>query len=293
MLHRQIGEARGSFQQAGQAGQAGGAGGARGDVLRSLLDGVPAVIAPALSDGCEQSPDQVHNGDCVSSPSIDLASLKTTNDLRREHLVAGAASLASLRALLTHVSTIARAEQGSARILALFALLHSADWLEGELCVEISGELPTTFALYTEHGFGIRERLLPAFTLAVSRAEFERAVEAAPQLVTPLHIVRPEGMLVLSASGEWTAAPSAIPIAESSLHESERKTAPPPAGITSDASDEAPPRDSATFIQRALPRFGEGRRGSPDKSGVHTHPTVRRMVAIRPEALRSSGNDDD
>jgi hypothetical protein len=29
----------------------------------------------------------------------------------------------------------------------------------------------------------------------------------------------------------------------------------------------------------------------PEQSGIHTHPTVRRMVAVRPEALRS-GNDD-
>ncbi|MCW5831168.1 MAG: hypothetical protein KIS78_01765 [Labilithrix sp.] len=109
---------------------------------------------------------------------------------------------------------------------------------------------------------GIRERVVPQVRLLVGFDEFARAVRLAPQLIAPFESVQRGDAIYLTppeASVESQRSRESIAIDDRSLHEQERKTAPPPA--------------------------------APDRSGVHTHPTVRRMVAVRPEALRR-GNDD-
>ena len=63
-----------------------------------------------------------------------------------------------------------------------------------------------------------------------------------------------------------------IVIAERSLHGNERATAPPP--------DERKSTNPTT-----------DRPSIPDQSGIHSAPTVRRMVAVRPEAFRSRKDD--
>jgi len=151
------------------------------------------------------------------------------------------------------------------------ARLVDADWFEGTPYVEIRGdESTTTLSLFADHGLGIRERVVPLTKLRVGFDEFERAVRLAPQLVAPFSVNAGDDALSLTAPDASLEEPSeTIVIDEQSLHEQARTTAPPPHGDRTTA----------------------GRPGVADQSGIHTRPTVRRMVAVRPEAFRSKGDD--
>lgn len=191
------------------------------------------------------------------------------------HAEEAARSSVSMRALLTWASKIARPGEGAPKVLMAIARLGRADWVEGTPYVEIRGDDDfTTLSVFADHGLGIRERVVPLVRLGVPIDEFARAVRLAPQLVAPFKSQHHETMLLLTLPESALEAPrEAIKIDDSSLHEQERKTAPPPLVSDSPVTD-APP-------------------SIPERSGVHTHPTVRRMIAVRPEALRSGNDDSD
>ncbi len=207
---------------------------------------------------------------------MDVQALTSCSQLTTEHATAAARSAAALRELCTRCAEIAKPEEGCPKILMALARTSEADWIEGDLLVEITGdEERTSLAVFADHGFGIRERIVPNMTFRVPFEEFERALMIAPALIQPLRAKEQDGKLLLGRSVRESSPEgfAAITIDDRSLHETERKTAPPkvqPPEVMGDV----PPRDP------------------PEKSGVHTHPTVRRMVAIRPEALRSGNNDD-
>jgi hypothetical protein len=216
----------------------------------------------------------------------DVAMLSSCTQLTAEHAVAAARTLPALRRLVARVMEIARPEEGSPKLLMVLARVGEAPWLEGDLGIELSGDdNTTTIALYADHGFGIRERVIPNIRLRVPFEEFERALMIAPKLIHPMQAKERNGKLLLGKAirdgrEDDDVGLAAIAIDDRSLHETERKTAPPKAS------------GSAAEKVEVARTLSSGPPAAPDKSGVHTHPTVRRMVAIRPEAKRSSNDDD-
>jgi hypothetical protein len=212
----------------------------------------------------------VHN----SGPVVDLANLPSCAELTPEHAKQAASSSAEIRALLKRVSEIAEPGQGCPKVLMAIARLVGQDWVEGDLRVLISGDdASTTLDVMCDHGFGIRERLLPVVRFNVPLDEFERALELAPKLVLPLRITDEEGRLVLTplASPEQrarSAPPPPIAIDNASLGQGERTTSPPPSdqlqvldeaapeeaeGVTSGAITSPPPADELQVVDEATP----------------------------------------
>lgn len=201
--------------------------------------------------------------------------LESCAELTAEDAAEAASSAASMRKFLDWASATARPDEGAPKVLQAIAKLGEATWVDGTLYIDIAGDdAVTKISVFADYGFGIRERLLPLARLSAPFDEFVRAVRLAPKLIAPFKAEQLAGSLVLTPP-ELEAAPDsseqaldAIAIAESSLtNEAVTKPPPPPHAVT-----KPPP-------------------SIPEQSGIHTHPTVRRMVAVRPEALRS-GNDD-
>lgn len=211
--------------------------------------------------------------------------LESCAELTLEHALEAASSSASMRRFLEWAAATARPDEGAPKVLQALARMSEATWIDGTLYIDIMGDdLVTKISIFADYGFGIRERLLPLARLNAPFDEFVRAVSLAPKLIAPLDSERLAGSLILTPPGanieEDSAADSldAIAIAESSLAE-EAVTAPPPGVMPVD-----PGSDADRAATKPPPSI-------PEQSGIHTHPTVRRMVAIRPEARRS-GNDD-
>ena len=150
------------------------------------------------------------------------------------------------------------------------ARLADADWFEGTPVVEIRGDdATTTLSIFADHGMGIRERVVPLTRLAVGLDEFARAVRLAPRLVAPFRALDKDDALVLCTPDAAPDEPiETIVIDQQSLHENERTTSPPP---------------QVRPITRLPP--------VADQSGIPTRPTVRRMVAVSPEAFRNRRDD--
>lgn len=156
-------------------------------------------------------------------------------------------------------------------MLMVLGRLVSAEWFEGAPFVEIRGDdTTTTISIFADHGMGIRERVVPLTRLSVGFDEFARAVRLAPRLVAPFRAMEKGDALLLCPPDAIVDEPvETIAIDEQSLHENERTTAPPPRGA----------------------RPASRRPAIADQSGIHTRPTVRRMVAVSPEAFRSRRDD--
>lgn len=202
---------------------------------------------------------------------MDLDALTSCAELTDEHADAAAETSASMRAFLQWASRTAHPDGGAPRLLMAFGRLVGADWVEGTPLVEITGsETVTKISVYADHGMGIRERMLPVLHLSVSFEEFEQALMIRPELPAPLIPISKDGAIVLSPAEVDEETRELIAIDARSLHEQDRPTQPPPPPVTGP-------------IPKSLVN---------DESGVHTHPTVRRMIAVRPEALRRGGDDD-
>ena len=209
-----------------------------------------------------------------------LDALHSCAELTDEHADQAAASSDTMRAFLAWAARTAQPDDGAPKILMVLGRLARADWVEGAPLVEITGSVTVTkISVYSDHGMGIRERMLPVVHLSVSFEEFEQALMIRPDLPSPLIPTSKEGAILLHQAEVDEDTRELIAIDERSLHEQERKTAPPPPPTPT-----APP--PATMESGPVPKT------LTDESGVHTHPTVRRMVAVRPEALRR-GNDDE
>jgi hypothetical protein len=198
--------------------------------------------------------------------------LESCAELTAEHAVTAAASSESMRKFLEWASANARPEEGAPKILQAIAKLGEASWVEGTLYIDLAGDDSVTkISIFADYGFGIRERLLPLARLSVPVDEFVRAVRLAPKLIAPFKAEHLAGSLVLTPADATAAdALDTITIAESSL-QAEAVTRPPPSGAEGAVTKPPPP--------------------IPDQSGVHTHPTVRRMVAVNPEAYRRRKDD--
>jgi len=200
-----------------------------------------------------------------------LDSLASCAELTPEHAEEAARSSASLRVLLAWASKIARPGEGAPKVLMVLARLVSAEWFEGSPFVEIRGDdATTTISIFADHGMGIRERVVPLTRLGVGFDEFARAVRLAPRMVAPFRATeKGEALLLCPPDAAPDEPAETIVIDEQSLHENERTTAPPPRGS----------------------RAASKRPAVAEQSGIHTRPTVRRMVAVVPEAFRSRRDD--
>jgi len=211
---------------------------------------------------------------------MDLDALTSCAELTDDHADEAAESSEAMKAFLAWASRTAQPDDGAPKVLMVLGRLGRAEWVEGAPLVEITGsETVTKISIYSDHGMGIRERMLPVVHLSVSFEEFEQALMIRPDLPSPLVPMSKEGAIVLTTSDVDADAPELIAIDERSLHEQERKTAPPPPPTPT----APPPGPSGS---------GQVPKTLTEESGVHTHPTVRRMVAVRPEAVRR-GNDDE
>lgn len=197
---------------------------------------------------------------------MQFGGMTTCAELTMEDAEEAACSSASMRALLAWAGRIARPGEGAPKVLMAIARLRRADWVQGTPYVEIRGDASTTtLSVVSHHGIGIYEQLLPQTVMQVPVDEFTRAIRLAPQLIAPFR-AHPRGDALFLAPAEIaveTASEVLATIANAQFREQTRQTTPPGA---------------------VVPR--------KDQGAAHTHPTVRRMVAVRPEALRR-GDDDD
>lgn len=136
----------------------------------------------------------------------DFSRIKRGIDLSEPDVVSAIESRETTKELLTHFSTIARPNEGVAKVLLVFARMatQACDWLDGDLRVELVGDGDVTIIeVLSELGAGIREREFPPIVLNVPLAEFTRAVERVPHLIEPLMIqAKSAKRVVLSATFE-------------------------------------------------------------------------------------------
>jgi hypothetical protein len=141
---------------------------------------------------------------------------------------------AETKALLEHLASIARPNQGAPKLLLVFARMATSacEWLDGDLRVELVGDGDVTvFELLTELGGGLRERALPSFVVKVPLQEFVHAVERVPKMLEPLHVrVKSDRRIVLATAFDEkgrSLPPPAVEIADEHLEPDgplERKT---------------------------------------------------------------------
>ncbi|HEY8076832.1 MAG TPA: hypothetical protein VIF62_22050 [Labilithrix sp.] len=235
----------------------------------------------------------------------DFSALASCAELSAEQAEDAARSQEDLQALLARCAQIARPEDGCPKILMALARVASKPWLEADMRVELSGdEATTTLALVYDHGFGIRERMMPPVLLAAGFDEFQRAVRLAPKLVEPLEVREEEdGKLVLTQRTRVeSASPPAIVIGETSINAAQTDTKPPPAsGRQMESGVEKLPtlrRDEAAAaagdedvvpldIDMREPLAVNGPTAYAPGANPHTRPT-RRMNTIDPEILRAA-----
>ncbi len=230
----------------------------------------------------------------------DFSVLASCAELSAEQAEAAARSADDLKALLARCVEIARPGDGCPKVLMALARAATKAWLEAELRVELAGDdAHTTLALIYDHGFGIRERMMPPVQLAAGFDEFQRAIRLAPKLVEPLQVEEEEGKLVLTQRTRVTSAPPPpIKIDEASMTDADTK--PPPARTESvvvekvqtirrddagamDVEEDVVPAD----IDMREPMAANGPTPIAPGANPHTRPT-RRMNTIDPEILRAA-----
>lgn len=214
--------------------------------------------------------------------------LKTLGDLDEGYAEDAVESSTALRGFLAHAASIAKPDDDGPNILKVLAKLTGAFWIDGDLRIEISGDADSSMiAIYADHGGGFRERVAPGVRFGIPYDEFVTALMLTPRLAAPLKARDQNGTIILSAAeGQAEAVDFApIAIAESSLHQNERKTGPPTAEARAahDSFREEGKTDSVAPNSSSPTPVPP-----PDRSGVHTHPTVPRLVAISPEAIRAA-----
>lgn len=245
---------------------------------------------------------------------LDLGAIERCAELTTAHATQAAGSSTEMKKLLARVAAIAEPETGCPKILTAIAQLTTADWVEGDLRVELSGDdKGTTLVVYCEHGVGIRERLLPPTYFRVPVDEFQRAVLLAPRLVAPLRATQGLNRLTLAPeSGEAAAPLFDFELDEQSLGDGERTTSPPPSIEPFEPRSSLPPPLDAFAVHEAptakgtsglAPAFGARSAAPPavnastappptprvkDHSDVHSRPTVRGLSAVPPEMIEAA-----
>ncbi len=180
---------------------------------------------------------------------MSLAHIKRCLDIAEKDIAAGVETRESCKELLDHIAKIAAPNQGSPKLLLLLARMATTacDWVDGELRIEMVGDGEVTVVeMMSELGGGMRERVLPSFSLNVPLAEFTRAVERVPHMIEPLatKVASPRRVVFIASSDvrKSTMPPPPVEIGKSSLYEPPvGSRPPPPESAAPDAPSPAPP----------------------------------------------------
>jgi hypothetical protein len=126
-------------------------------------------------------------------------------DISEAHVAHAITSRLAFRALLDRAADVSRPEDGGPKVLTACAALASAEWLDGQLRVEVEGDdHATRLSILVDAGF--RERLFPVVTLNVPFDEFARAVRLVPRLIAPLTLHERGSTLILTSHPTTRAA---------------------------------------------------------------------------------------
>ena len=157
---------------------------------------------------------------------MSVSHIKRCLDITEKDIAAGVETREACKLLLEHVSKIAAPNQGAPKLLLVLARMATTacDWVDGELRIEMVGDGEVTVVeLMSELGGGMRERVLPSFSMNVPLTEFTRAVERVPHMIEPLTTkTASPRRVVFSASQEvrkTTVPPPPVEIGKSSLYE--------------------------------------------------------------------------
>lgn len=167
---------------------------------------------------------------------MSVAHIKRCLDIAEKDIAAAVETREACKLLLDHISKIAAPNQGAPKLLLVLARMATTacDWVDGELRIEMVGDGEVTVVeLMSELGGGMRERVLPSFSLTVPLVEFTRAVERVPHMIEPLTTkVASPRRVVFTASQEVrksTIPPPPVEIGEGSLYAGSGSSHPPPA----------------------------------------------------------------
>ena len=162
-------------------------------------------------------------------------------DLTEADIDRAITSSAETKELVSRLVSVARPNEGAPKILLLFARIAAVrpDWLDGDLYLDVNGdEKRTTISVLTELGGGLRERLLPTFTVKVPVSEFARALERHPHVVQPLvvDVKGPTRLVMTTRPQEVPPEPPQValelqevaPDSRSDVAATTRSTVPPP-----------------------------------------------------------------
>jgi hypothetical protein len=145
-------------------------------------------------------------------------------DVTDRDVAIATAGRSAARALLQRMAEVSRPADGGPKVLLVLARMASSacDWIDGDLRIEIlgDGEISVVEVL-TEMGAGMRERLLPPFTMKIPLTELIAAVERVPHMIAPLRLASKSARrVVLAATAEVrrsSSPPPFIEIGEESL----------------------------------------------------------------------------
>jgi hypothetical protein len=151
-----------------------------------------------------------------------------------DHDVAQAvASREACKTLLDHLSRVSKPSDGAPKLLLVFARMatRACDWVDGDLRIEIVGDGDVCVAeVMSELGGGMRERVLPSFTMNAPLSEFLRAVERVPHMIAPLTTrVKTARRVVFTATEvtrKSTMPPPVVEIGEDSLFDKQAQSSP-------------------------------------------------------------------
>ncbi|MBI5537942.1 MAG: hypothetical protein HY898_34790 [Deltaproteobacteria bacterium] len=177
---------------------------------------------------------------------------------------------ADSRALIEKMASVARPNQGGARILAVLAKLDGQDWLDGRLRVEIGGDSEVcVLDVLTQLGGGFAERVWPTIAVPVSLDEIRRAVKMQPKFILPLLLKhdRPTRLVLTAASDQRSSSlpPPIIHVGDAAITWGQR----PPGSI---------PTPLVPKIEMAPPRQTPPSAASPRSPTPAPRPAVRAPI---------------
>ncbi len=123
------------------------------------------------------------------------------SDLGMRHILTALGSKHDAAALLHHMASISRPGEGASKVLVLFARMLHADWLRGNLVVELVADGVATAIEVVVEVNGRREPLFPLAHFHAPIDEFLAAIERHRALLAPLLVRRRDSARIVLATG--------------------------------------------------------------------------------------------
>jgi len=152
-----------------------------------------------------------------------LARSVRVSELSERDVLAALLSRGECASLLERIAGRPSDRSATRALLVLLGRLATpaCTWLEGELAVELFEDDGTKVCVMSEIGAGLRERVLPAMTLATPLADVVAMFEKRRELTAVLRLERVSArcVLLLASAGEEESAPMSMEfdISETSL----------------------------------------------------------------------------